>query len=548
MNSNIESLEELLLEWENGTLDQDGVDQLRDILASDKDARTRFVQLQTLSAALKLEDSAGLAPNEPGIGPNERLSVQLNTQTGARPNRNFWLAAAIACFCILGGRLLFLEFGQGEHQNLAQLSPGAEQNEATSSGVALITKIVDVQWSKNQKSFEVGEAIQPGNLAFETGILQVEFFCGATVVVEGPAEIELKSSMLAQVHRGKIRAQVPPAARGFTIDLADMKVVDLGTEFALSVGPHGTDVQVFDGEVELHRPTMATRLLSTGQAVTSAEGGQLQEAQLAPSKFVDIETLDARVLGQHVDRYDRWKQWSENLRRDPSVIAYYAFDKQVRVNRKLQNNCTSTDDNMDGAVVGAKRVAGRWAAKDGLEFKQPADRVRIHIPGDYSSLTLACWAKIDSLDRRFNSLFLTDNYNQGEPHWQILNSGQIYFSVRPSKRNQPGPTDQKVLSPPFWNASMSGKWLHFAVTYDITSSQTTHYLNGEILHTEQIPPPQLAKKTRFGTASIGNWSLPTLPDEEFAVRNLNGSIDEFLLMSRALSADEILRMYDHGKP
>ena len=42
--------------------------------------------------------------------------------------------------------------------------------------------------------------------------------------------------------------------------------------------------------------------------------------------------------------------------------------------------------------------------------------------------------------------------------------------------------------------------------------------------------------------------LPTMPDARFAIRNLNGSIDEFAILSVALTADEIKEMYQYGSP
>ena len=70
----------------------------------------------------------------------------------------------------------------------------------------------------------------------------------------------------------------------------------------------------------------------------------------------------------------------------------------------------------------------------------------------------------------------------------------------------------------------------------------------DILHEEDIDPDLRVKTTRIGAASIGNWSIPTKPDSEFAIRNLNGSIDEFAIFAATLSADEIREMYDNGKP
>ena len=392
----------------------------------------------------------------------------------------------------------------------------------------------------------------PGRFAIESGFAQVEFFCGATVILEGPAELELESATMARVRRGRLRAQVPPAARGFSLAVDEMKVVDLGTEFAVSVSAEGADVQVFDGEVELQSPSEEKQLLTAGQSILRTADGKYENGKVNPDSFVDIAELESRAEGQQTSRYQRWRDWSRKLRRDPRLIAYYAFDQRESWQRKLTSSLRPVNSELDGAIVGADRVAGRWPAKGSLEFKRPGDRVRVQIPGEYTSLSFACWTKIDSLDRWYNSLFLTDNYDQGEPHWQILDSGQLFFSVRARNeqqlKEQGGPPHHVALSPPFWKPSMSGKWLHLATTYDADAQWITHYLNGEVLHREAIPDELAVPITRIGAASIGNWSAPTKPDASFAIRNLNGSIDEFVIFAGTLGDDEIREMFESGKP
>lgn len=573
MNDQYEELDLLLFDWELGTLDESGVQRVRQILRSDVRARRFYLQRQVLDAALSgFSDLPQLQSGEAGAGSsmesspisqaeqlrrlNEKRSSEIR---GGRLNgsafRAFLMAAALLLVVGLAGRVAYLETqtaGVPPSAPAAETLVRAKAQEATSNGVAILTRLVDVEWPQGKDQLDVGDALQPGRLRIESGLAQVEFFCGATVVIEGPAELDLKSMMLARVLDGRLRAQVPPAARGFTLEVEEMKVVDLGTEFAIGVSETGADVQVFDGEIELYQSEKEKRLLSAGQAITLSSEGQISAGDATPHRFVNIEGLESEARDQTTERYQRWLEWSQSIRQDSRLVTYYAFD-QLAGSRRLK--CAGTNQfsaaqysELDGAIVGASRAAGRWSEKEALEFKRPGDRVRVQIPGEFSSLTFACWVKIDSLDRWFNSLFLTDNYDAGEPHWQILDTGQLYFSVMNLSKEDGGLGDQKIRSEPFWQPSMSGKWLHLAVTYDVNMQRVTHFLDGAVLHEETVSQPYLVPTTRIGAATIGNWSLPTKSDDSFAIRNLNGRIDEFLIFSEALSADEIQDMYDHGKP
>ena len=559
----IEELESLLFDWDAGTLDDEGIRRLREILRRSSEAREYYLQQQLLTAALKLDADAKVESlrelDSPPMLVAQDVEQPIPSATHARASYGYWTAiSASLLILILGGRVLYVDvFASTDRgpvtSGAVNLNPRGAATEATSSGIALLTRLVEVKWSEGQPSLHEGDSLDSGRLAIDAGYLQIEFFCGATIVVQGPAELDLKSAVLARVNHGRLRAHVPPAARGFSVEVDGVKVVDLGTEFGLAVSATGTDVQVFDGEVELHPARQSKQVLTTGEAITISENGGLAPAKVSSNQFVGIAALSNRANGQQTARFDRWRTWSEKVRRDSRLIAYYSFDQQGEWNRKLFNSVQPNDNDLDGAIVGARRVRGRWKDKSGLEFRRPADRVRVEIPGEFSSLTFACWAKIDSLDRWYNSLFLTDGYNQGEPHWQILDSGQLFFSVRhradESHELRPeSPAHQKVLSPPFWDPSLSGRWIHLATSYDADDGRVVHYLNGEVLHEELIDQELTVEKTRIGAASIGNWSIPTRPDAEFAVRNLNGTIDEFAIFDAALSPGEIKQMYDHGNP
>ena len=547
MNAEIESLESLLEQWTDGSLTTADVEALREMLRKDAKLRDRFVDWQMLGAALSMEsDSLPTGMAESRLAEPLRASEKSSVEAGWK----FLLAITVSIAVVaIAGRWAYLEALTERVVSTPEIvnSGPAAIEEPTSRGIAMVTRLVNADWEQQSSStIGVGQALEPGTLKLRSGYAQVEFFCGASVILEGPAELELLSPTAARFLSGRLRAQVPPAARGFQIDVDGMKVIDLGTEFGLSVTAVGSDVQVFDGEVRVERDAVTSQLVRAGQSF-SQKDGVINRMTVAQDEYTDLAMLDEQARDQTSERLKRWQDFSQRLRQDKRLIAYYALDQPERWQRRLKNSAEATSHDLDGAIVGAKRVAGRWPGKGALEFKQPGDRVRVSIPGEFRSLSFTCWVRIDSLDRWYNSLFLTDSYQRGEPHWQILDTGQLFFSVRVS-RQKGGPEHREVLSPPFWNPTLSGKWLHLATTYDVDTKTTTHYLNGRQLIAESIPLHQLVETTRIGMASIGNWSMPTRPDSNFAIRNLNGRIDEFAIFSAALSAEEVAEMYESGKP
>ena len=138
--------------------------------------------------------------------------------------------------------------------------------------------------------------------------------------------------------------------------------------------PSAADVQVFDGEVELQPSTETKQILTAGEGVRRTREGAYQKTTIVPESFLDIVRLEARASGQQLARFERWEAWSERLRSDERLIAFYTFDQPGGWERKLHSSIEPNNDELDGAIVGARRVGGRWQGKAGLEFKGPADR------------------------------------------------------------------------------------------------------------------------------------------------------------------------------
>jgi ferric-dicitrate binding protein FerR (iron transport regulator) len=499
----------------------------------DPEARREYYDRLTLSALLE-EEAKAAAP-----GPIETM-----------PARNYWpiglvgLAAAVV--------LAFLGLRNQPARPVDAPIADAPVVEQRESGFAVLSGQAGAVWQGGAPLTD-GALVPAGPLTLTAGLAQIELFSGVTVVVEGDARFEIVSPMEMVVARGKVRVRVPEPARGFSITTPKGKVVDLGTEFALDLSGERSEMHVLKGDVEWHPLAAAMRHLEKGEALRLDDPGAGETLVAKSSGFIGMEEMSEKLAAARGARRVTWERSVETLQRDPRLMAFFRMNAANPADRRVANEAVAGKAVLsEGAVVAAARVTDRWGQADGaLDFSPTGSRVRVNVPGRYHALTFVTWVKINSLDRWYNSLFLTDGHDLHEPHWQIMNDGRLFFSVkkRDTWDEAKGEKDKKIyLSPPFWSTALSGRWLMIATVYDPDARQVTHYLNGQQLSREAVPEEYLVDEVSIGAASLGNWDLPNRDEPRYAVRNLNGSMDEFALFAAALSPAEIAGLYAQGKP
>ncbi len=489
--------------------------QLEELLRADWQARRRYLELADQHARLL---------QQPIL-----TTGRLQKTTLKRPSRQWWpslTAAAAAIICA------FIFWPQH-----------ASETEATSNGVAMLSQTMDAKFTAS--ALRSGDTIKPGTVKLSQGLAQIEFFSGATALIEGSAEIEILSAWEARCLSGRVRVHVPPAAKGFLMHAPGMKLEDLGTEFALNVKDNASAVHVFDGEVIAHTSNQAPASLKQGMSLTSAKA-----STVSPQDFLPISELQGLVKQREARRLGDWQKWSQQTCKDPRLIAYYTFKhlEDDRWDRLVKNFTEPRQPQRAGGAVGASWTQGRWPEKAALEFKRPGDRVRMNLDGTYKALTLACWVKVDSVDKKYNSLLLTDGYDNGEPHWQIYEDGSLMFSVmyRLAEAAKNAKYNQMYYSKPVFTADSLGRWHHLAVTYDNASGEVIQYFDGQSVGREISPLHQPGRDIVFGPCEIGNWGLPT-QGHQSPIRNLNGAIDEFAIYREVLSAAELQAMFAAGQ-
>ena len=525
MKIDSDKLRQLIQAQLDQRLSDEEFEALQEYLEGDPEARAEYVELAQLDAGLR--DTGVVESNVVAFPPE----VEKN-------GINWWAVAAVVIAFLLPVTALL-------NTRDSEISGGPKL--AATHGVAVITAEAGAVW--NEESLAVGVALEPGRLILKEGLAQIDFFGGASISLSGPAELELVNGDAAVLHRGKLKADVPPAARGFEVRTGDVLLEDLGTSFGLAVGENGkADLIVFDGEVRATGMDGNPKLFFGSDSARFDAGEVIPQSAEKVGDFPDITDVIAGAENRAESELAAWTEASLDLRRDPRLVAYYDFENLTMETRRLRNRAVGdAPSELDGGIVGAKVTDGRWPGKGALDFRSEGDRVRFRIPGEFDALTLFAWVRIDALDRHLNSLFLTDHFDENEIHWQISREGMMHFATSPMGVVDLDKHNRRFYSDPFWDPRDSGKWFFIATSVDRNVGEVVHYVNGEPLDISggtQMHKP--LPRMRIGEADLGNWSDPIWP--EAGIRTLNGRIDEFGIFAVSLSAGEIRSLYQKGKP
>jgi len=523
----------------HGTATEAEMSALNELLRSNPDARDEYLMRVEVHSRLASEPDLfpqvtdAAAPSRvPETGFSESRNVfhakprmQKSTRTRGR------LLALAACLALIaaGTRGLWVRgvaAGKG----------------TTSNAIAMLTRSVDAQWGRSTQPLRPGSALGPERLRLESGLAQVVFYSGARVVMEGPAELQLISPSEAFCPAGRLLAEVPGPARGFRLKTTQLDVVDFGTSFGIDAMHGRTELDVFKGKVEFSGGTAAKQPLREGRAALVQGSAPPQLMAAHPEAFTAMFELEERSQSSEAIRLEQWRIASAWLDRDPSLVVHLDLVGHSGSDWTLRNAADKNQSVQDATIVGCHRAEGRWLEKQALEFQSVNDRVRLAVPGNFESLTLAAWVRVQGLDRQFNSVFMCDGFEPGAIHWLIRNDGVLSLTVKgPGSRNS-----EIVASPPVLTLDKFGMWTHLAAVIDGKTRKVVHYVNGLPVasHTLRLGPP-----FRIGSAELGNWNAESGPNPAPSlIRNLSGSLDEFELFSRALTDTEVHDLYTEGKP
>lgn len=474
---------------------------------------------------------------------DEAVTAPSFVRTGARPAwriapRRIWISAAA---------LLLIAIW------LAVFALGRQHSRPT------LAAAVDAQWESPAPS--VGDRLRSGTLQLNSGFAEMRFYSGVSMIVEGPARFEADSASTVKLLSGKLTASVPPAGHGFTVTCPAATVVDLGTEFGVNIHGNGlTDVDVFKGAVSLAAapPASADKganppavTLTAGSARRVSADGQIIAIASNSSAYVRQHDFDQLRSTPVSASFARWREYSQRLRSDPDLVAYYTFERSKNASDSLLN-LSASGSSLDGVLGGGDATAipdwstGRWPGKGALTFL-PGTQTHVAVPGrpaldfsrnrqDSSPFTLCAWIKPSTSGLASGGIVCRG--------WSFHEQYAIDFPpdggpLRVWIRGQKNPlTDTTVIGTEISDLS---SWHLASSVYDPEAGQLVLFVDGRLIARKSV--------TRRLLPISGPLYIGSRNDKSDKLdATFTGSIDEIAIFKRPLSANDISEMYKAGRP
>jgi hypothetical protein len=540
-SSQREELARLIETMRDSQLSEQQHDRLQTLLRDDAELRRFYVQYQLLHVDLRttLENKG------------TKRSNALSKSSSRNVRKRWWAVAAAVAAMMLGiffGRQFDWEGDRGEVPAAASSSPA----------VAKLVAAMDARWSSGG-SLRVGSQLPARPLKLESGLAEVRFASGASVVLQGPTECVLESPSHLKLGRGRLSANVPTEAVGFSVRTPVAAVVDLGTEFGVHSNEAGaTDVHVFRGQVALGRPSgggSRKELLDEGMAKHfKADGSQSEELPADELAFVSYQEFEARIRAEKNRPYYRWLAHSYQLRRDPSLIVYYSFDDRLGEEGRVRNRSGASAGRLDAQMGNgtdastrpARTPSGRWPAQRALRFDASrCQHLRVEHANELNitqAVTVAAWIRPAIALMESEAVIMTKRpriADETEPNYEFGlmrradDSGKarcaLYFHCGEHRVE----TADFVVTP--------GRWMHVAASAGAEGIQL--FVDGEAAASRG----EVDLVPNDGDLLIGSRLDPSPLSDTNKPASYEGLLGELMMFRRQLTSDEVHELFSVGK-
>ncbi len=293
MGSNNLEFDKLVAGFLSGTISEEDSAKLSHYLESSPECRKRWVEHLSLHASLRTMHQSDF-----GLETAGQLTVATTEPSGTSAQRRYrnrvLLAASSLAASLLIAALLYAWVGRDDRV----LVEGTDETEArpTDSYVAVIVDTEDARWSLDSRG-SIGTEMQAGEaIHLTSGSVRLDLPVGATVSLKGPAQVTLTGKESLKLHHGDLAARVTNDEVRLQVETPSGRIVDLGTEFLVSVSESGFGtVQVLDGEVEVYNDNVKTpQRLSEGEQLELSPqniGGNVEKLSLEKDAVAQVGFL-----------------------------------------------------------------------------------------------------------------------------------------------------------------------------------------------------------------------------------------------------------------
>ncbi|MEZ6044107.1 MAG: hypothetical protein R3C11_00690 [Planctomycetaceae bacterium] len=291
MNSS-DKLNQLISAALDGQLTDTEQIELREELKKSPDAQARYLELAHLDSLLQWDQGEELLLPEPA------LPVSLTTPSSSSRYRRQvrhlrWMLATTLVVCGLLSGLLFFRIGQPE-------AVARSKDALVESGpVAIISSAEEVRWGSTDLldplTEKVGKPLTTGWIKIEAGEVQIDFYGGTTIVVEGPAELGITSRNRAHLKSGKVTIFSGDQPGGFYLSSDQAQLYAESASGGVIVDTAQLEVHTLKGTLKLFD---AHTTLDVPEPV-HINAGEAYRLPTGATNLVNIEFDRSRFVHEH---------------------------------------------------------------------------------------------------------------------------------------------------------------------------------------------------------------------------------------------------------
>ncbi|MDD7987309.1 FecR domain-containing protein [Lentisphaera marina] len=429
------------------------------------------------------------------------LSINGNEPHQARKSKNsFYLIAS----AIMATAALFAFFLQSPSQKNIDFNP----------------KIISV---KSKQNFQAGQILELGRFykTFKGEKLRVQYPDKSILEFTNEAEFSFNrklDSKLVYLNHGQMYGDIQKQELGpMLIETGSAKAEILGTKFNLISEPEKSYLEVLHGRIRFQNRTGNSDIVQTGE-----------KASASPKQAVIAESIHPNQVDEDFERYSQWQNYSNQLQKDPDLVAYYDHFKGEFP--YVLKNLSQTDSPhlRDGRITDPQWTKGRWPQKDALYYSTYS-YVDCGSDSHFNfekAVTLFAWVKVKKFTRYFQTIVA-----RGDHSWRIARNGNENSIEFACGTNKPYVVrGKKSIDDNQWHlvtATYDGQVMKLYIDGQIDA---VHHVKGQI----KVTPN---KRVDIGTNNDRSHH-----------RDFEGWMDEVGIFKRALSTAEVQEMYDIGKP